>query len=607
VKNNYSTNFYKAYTLWRDALEEDKKYKGYKESLTSEASGKNALSGIVGNKILDLEWLEKIEETLPFMDEAIRESRSFIEQRDEIVPIQKVKKVNTQSIRHLAQHTNMIAKVEANGDVKPDRILNIYYESSYAIYENRFLYTLLGKLHDFVEKRYADLRSRDEKISIKYDINKTVRRKNKFSKMTLEFEYKSQADTRKVDLKADVSHLSGYNRVLRIRRILSDFYTLQLIKDLKGCEPVKPPIIQTNLLSKNVNFRTCVTLWEYVSRYRHNGYIYDNREYTGKMPKKTTNDLSDVFIFANFLTEITFNTDLRRNLEVDYKKEVKLENQIEKEKLKIEKEKRKEATKELVRAAIERKTTPLNKKINSLEEKNARLQFRYEALQYKHSIMVESANDVMRKHKLIEKEEDNIKTLEDTILRMKAQISLKNQSIVNARHDITGLDYPITKEKAEQKIKERREQELKAQVLKFQAKKENEIKAQILKFQEQKKEEIKAQILKFQEQRQEEINSLSKRFQQHQASEDEELEGIEIKINDMVEFPETTEQVFDEQKTEEQKLQELIKQLEKENNEEHDVVQFPEVEVVNVEEVNLEEESEEDKLEELIRQLEELN
>ncbi|MFW6029982.1 MAG: DUF2357 domain-containing protein, partial [Halanaerobiales bacterium] len=156
--NKGMIEFYKAYKLWKDTLKDSNKYKGYIKSLHNKTSGHDSLEGFIGNKILDLDWVEKVESILPHLDKVIRQGRSFIEQRDEVVPIEKVKKISTQSIRHLAQNTHMIAKVEDNGEVLPNSILNIYHESSHAIYENRFLLALLNKLSDFVEKAYRGLK-----------------------------------------------------------------------------------------------------------------------------------------------------------------------------------------------------------------------------------------------------------------------------------------------------------------------------------------------------------------------------------------------------------------------------------------------------------------
>jgi hypothetical protein len=591
VKNNFSTNFYKAYTLWKSALEEDAKYKSYIQSLQNKTSGENSLSGVVGNKVLDLEWLERIEDALPYMDKAIRESRSFIEQKDEIVPIEKVKRINTQSIRHLAQHTNLIARVEKNNEVKPEKILNIYYESSSAIYENRFLFTLLGRLNDFVTKRYNELKNKDERIEIKYDMNKSVRRKNKLAKMSLEFEYKMQDDNKTIDLNEDVSHLSGFSRVVRIRRIISDFYSLPLIKALHGVELVKPPIIQTNLMAKNVNFRTCNELWDYIARYNKKGFMYEDKEFTGKMPKKTGENLSDVFVFTNFLTEIIFNTSFKRQIEKEYKEEVRIEKAEQKEKERLEKERQKEILEEKIRAAIEKNTAPLHKKIESLEEKNKKLQFKYDALYYKHNIMIDMANDVMRQHQLIEQEQQSIRNLRDNIINIEQQIKAKKQAIATARHTLNQAQYPITQEVAEQKIKERREQALREKVLHYQEKKQQELKEAIKLFQQQKLQEFKEEVLKYQEKEKEEWKVLPVK-----------IDGFE---EDEIEMSPIEDDEFEEEVIATAQAQQNEEEFSEENS---NIIPFhtPTEVSPNIEEEMEEKDDDEQELEELLKMLKEM-
>ena len=83
----------------------------------------------------------------------MRVPRKFIVQEEEIVPIERARKITNESIRHLAQHTNMIAKVEGD-DVTPNQILNVFREESFEVYENRFVYTLMQNLIRFIDIRY---------------------------------------------------------------------------------------------------------------------------------------------------------------------------------------------------------------------------------------------------------------------------------------------------------------------------------------------------------------------------------------------------------------------------------------------------------------------
>ncbi len=104
-------------------------------------------------KKIDLKWVEEIEACIIPLDNIIRVPRKFIIQEEEIVPIERARKITNESIRHLAQHTNMIAKVEGDS-VTPNQILNVFREESYEVYENRFVYTLMQNLIRFIDVRY---------------------------------------------------------------------------------------------------------------------------------------------------------------------------------------------------------------------------------------------------------------------------------------------------------------------------------------------------------------------------------------------------------------------------------------------------------------------
>ena len=127
----------------------------YENFVNSLKNGENSLTSYqkYTNKVIDKEWVEAIESAIIPLDNIIRNPRRFIETYEEIVPIEQARKITEESIRHLAQHTNMIAKVEDDGMVTPNKILNIFKEETFATYENRFIYTLLINLQYFIDKR----------------------------------------------------------------------------------------------------------------------------------------------------------------------------------------------------------------------------------------------------------------------------------------------------------------------------------------------------------------------------------------------------------------------------------------------------------------------
>ena len=224
---------------------------------------------------VDLRWVEMIEQTIIPLDTIIRNPRRFIKNEEEILPIEMVKTVTTESIRHLAQHTNMIATVKGD-EVTPQRMLNIHKEESFETYENRFIYTLLQKLQYFLDKRLQALMSKtgaQDMLEMRLDGSFDTGKDQVAYK--LEFSYTTpHVDLAEEDLKinADVSQLSSMQRVERIRRILYDFMGSQLIRTLEGCALVRPPLTMTNVLTKNQDFKKAVELWMFIERYEDLGY-----------------------------------------------------------------------------------------------------------------------------------------------------------------------------------------------------------------------------------------------------------------------------------------------------------------------------------------------
>ena len=53
-------------------------------------------------RTVDITWVEMIEQTIIPLDTIIRNPRRFIKNEEEILPIEMVKTVTTESIRHLA-------------------------------------------------------------------------------------------------------------------------------------------------------------------------------------------------------------------------------------------------------------------------------------------------------------------------------------------------------------------------------------------------------------------------------------------------------------------------------------------------------------------------
>ncbi len=224
---------------------------------------------------IDLRWVETIENTIIPLDNIIRNPMRFIKNEEEIVPIEMVRNVTTESIRHLAQHTSMIAQVKGD-EVTPSKMLNIVKEESFETYENRFIYTLIAKLEYFLDKRLQALKtSKDiiDRLELKLNGNFTAGH----DKVT--YDVSVSCETPHVELEdhdnlihADISQMNAMQRIERIRKILYNFKSSALIKSLYGCALVRPPLNMTNVLTKNQNFKKTVELWVFIESYDDIGY-----------------------------------------------------------------------------------------------------------------------------------------------------------------------------------------------------------------------------------------------------------------------------------------------------------------------------------------------
>ena len=105
-------------------------------------------------KSIDEEWVAAIEEAIPSLQTVVKNPRKFIEEEREVVNIAMARKISPESIQHLMQHSNMIDKINDDGTVIPNRILNVFKEESLNTYENRFVGTLITELQRFINKRF---------------------------------------------------------------------------------------------------------------------------------------------------------------------------------------------------------------------------------------------------------------------------------------------------------------------------------------------------------------------------------------------------------------------------------------------------------------------
>lgn len=213
----------------------------------------------------DYSWLDKIEETLLYIDDIVRNPKKFIVQEEEVVPVERAKKITLETIRHLAQHTNFIQKIEDDGTVTPNKVLNVHKEESYDIYENRFIYSLLCNLNTFMQRR-KKVTENGSFCNIEKNLTYNAKTKLGTENIAVSIELSSSSYD---DLNAVSSNGTVKERVEKIELIISDYFNSPFIKELMtgNIVMVKSPIRKTNVILKNPNFQKALELWEFIEQY----------------------------------------------------------------------------------------------------------------------------------------------------------------------------------------------------------------------------------------------------------------------------------------------------------------------------------------------------
>lgn len=211
----------------------------------------------------DLEWIEIMENTIPYLDNILRNPNRFIINEEEIVKIELARKITVESIKHLSKNTNLIQDFnKKTGDVRPSKILNINKEESYDTYENRFIYSLIQNMKFFISRKKKGIELR---MAISEKNNKMIEYTGS-SKMKDENVNISLQLSTSLAGKSTNSSVQALQRIEKLEQKIADLTYSEVYKilDKKHMTLVTSPIKKTNVILKNVNFQYAVKLWNFM-------------------------------------------------------------------------------------------------------------------------------------------------------------------------------------------------------------------------------------------------------------------------------------------------------------------------------------------------------
>ena len=321
----------------QERLKEDKFY-NYFYNLLETGSNYCKFSNARLVTSIDEEWVTAIEETMPSLHYVITHPRKFIEEDREVVNVAMARNITTESIRHLLQHSNLIDEYKEDGTVIPNRILNVYKEESLNIYENRFICTLVAELQYFVNKRFNLIfeASKDE-VGTFFELQSRV---DNYTEV-IEYNLSVSIREKQTDVNNETENTNIFGRIIKIHQQINMLAATEFIGMMRRYPAVSHPIVKTNAIGKNKDYKACHKLWNFIHSYARVGYkvnivrqdpiisrqfekdiyntmirdyviLHDNMEFHNEVsinhPLKEKK--MDVKQIRQFLDEIVRNTDL---------------------------------------------------------------------------------------------------------------------------------------------------------------------------------------------------------------------------------------------------------------------------------------------------------
>ena len=267
-KMNYEKRFYQKILK---AIDREDKNAFYKEFNNAIKSGKMTVSQTRSKQQLsfDATWIHVISGYMKNLAKIVNNPRIYMQAEENVTPIQSAKKINARSVQHLSSHVQLVHEIREDGTIVPNKVLSTTYEDTMNIYENRFIMTLISKIAAFVEVRYNQITGGVDSYKIDHlKINDSFKWRNYDVDATIDLKVKE-----KVDDEVSKKNMELVDEILTIRAYTRGFMQSAFYQTMKesGARPVTPPILRTNIITKSVDYNSCLKLWLFLDSYRELG------------------------------------------------------------------------------------------------------------------------------------------------------------------------------------------------------------------------------------------------------------------------------------------------------------------------------------------------
>ena len=319
---NQLDTYYRALLEYKRIADSDAECEAFLRAISEAQSAFESIEIIRNVCTVDEDWVEAIEKGLVHIANAINEERQFILSEGEVVPIEKVKNVSVESVKHLAKHSNLISRDPVDGEIIPDSIYTVERLNDYTVYENRFLYMLLCYLRDFISVRQDKI----VELSHKYDGRLTLDKSLDLGGRKISYRIDLKEERKKDRyLRDSDSNKDMIDRRSLIFRTVIALLSTPLMEDAAKASMLKPPITKTNVLKMDKHFRGAVELYDYIIAYDKRGYTTEEQKSViSPFDKGLSDEIAEI---CSALSFVTYENALGIRPELAHRSEMENERQ----------------------------------------------------------------------------------------------------------------------------------------------------------------------------------------------------------------------------------------------------------------------------------------
>lgn len=310
--------YYRAFLDYRKVTANERECLNWRSVIAASDTANDNITVTRAKCTVDDDWVNAIEDGLEYIERSIKEERQFIRSEGEVVPIEKVRRVSKDSVKHLAKHCNLITDMKDDGDIVIESLYTVERDSDFAVYENRFLYMLLCYLRDFVTIRYNKILEATNKYDGKLTLNKNVTAPKHTLKYTLTLSEERKDDKYLRDHNPAKIYLERIDLILKT---IVSFLSTPLMESVAKVAMIKPPITKTNVLKMDKNFKGAVALYDFIIAYDKPGYTIEQvKNELSPLKSDVADEISESVALSAFLAYehgLGIKSDLKERYEAE--------------------------------------------------------------------------------------------------------------------------------------------------------------------------------------------------------------------------------------------------------------------------------------------------